>query len=394
MRTLEHFSDKNISNINNNNRKQITNELKSNKIKVIVMTSVNENGPEAYISGKDTDGKPIYSGYAIDLFKNIQAKGKNMGINYNYDIIYADTTQSHEGVVIDVYNGKYDMAVGLFTHTTQRENKVNFCKPILLDGIAVFHNPLQSHITSFLKSLSVMWKPLFIFIILGLILGLVIYYFDPKRNAATFKNDKKFFRRSIMTGIAAMYGEMGFLSENTSPTTKGVILTATCMLIATICVLFTQAQLTTELLSAKTQSVDIKSFYGTNKPILGLAGYSEAKLLQKLGANIKYINGTPDDLVKEYLDNSVHYTGYVLAYSDGFKMTRKHHSLTATTGFNKEYSGYIVNHNKIELLEDLNKDILFKKEDKDLDLVCSKYFKDISEFINSSKKIDLCSLAN
>ena len=393
MRTLEHFSDKNISNINNN-RKQVTNELKSNKIKVIVMTSLNENGPEAYISGKDTDGKPIYSGYAIDLFKNIQANWENMGINYNYDIIYADTTQSHEGVVIDVYNGKYDMAVGLFTHTAQRENMVNFCKPILLDGIAVFHHPLQSHITSFLKSLSVIWKPMFIFIILGLILGLVIYYVDPNRRNATFKNDKKFFKRSLMTGIAAMYGEMGFLSENTSPTTKGVILTATCMLIATICVLFTQAQLTTELLSAKSQSVDVKSFYGTNKPILGLSGYSQAKLLQKLGANIKYINGTQDDLVKEYLDNSNDYTGYVLAYSDGFQMTRKHHSLTATTGFNKEYSGYIVNSHKTKLLEHLNEDILLKKESKDLNMVCSKYFKDASEFVNSSTKVDLCSLAN
>ena len=45
-------------------------------------------------------------------------------------------------------------------------------------------------------------------------------------------NNIRIFMRSIITGIASMFGEMGFVSENASPDLKGLIISVCAMLIA------------------------------------------------------------------------------------------------------------------------------------------------------------------
>lgn len=108
-----------------------------------------------------------------------------------------------------------------------------------------------------------------------------------------------------------------------------------------------------------------------DKPILGHKGYAMAKKLEEQGAYIIYIeNTTNKELFEIYLKNSDKYNGIVLSYCDGENHINGKSDLTNTREFGLEPISFIVNNDKIELLELLNNTILKLRSNGELNSLC------------------------
>ena len=102
--------------------------------------------------------------------------------------------------------GKYDIGPFPFFPSAKREKKVNFSLPILFEKVVIVHNPvLMTNSTNIILNylLKTVLPSMLIIVILGFLLGNLLYFFDKKRG----------YRRSLMTSIASLFGESGFLSE-------------------------------------------------------------------------------------------------------------------------------------------------------------------------------------
>jgi len=359
-------------------------------INVLVMTGPDSNSIEAY--KQNEEGKDIYKGYGLDVFRQLTQKGTNLDDKYTFNINYAPTTKSYDKTIDEVYQGKYDMVIGNYTQTYKRELKVNFTIPLLVDGISVMHMTKQSVIIDHIgHSFITMIKPILILIFVGIIIGIFISIFDSGRMKLTrisgAHKDYKFRLRSILTGVSTMFGEMGFMSENSSKTIKGLFISIIAMTIATVWILFMQAYLTTELIDKKSKENIDMYLHKDGKPILGLKGYNEASTLEQMGGNILFYDNdeTMNDLIDIYKKDPSKYNGVVFSYTDLYNHVLNDPSIEMTTGFNKVLTGFIVNEQKTIFLMDFNNSIMAHKESGELEHICNSY-------ISGTENLDVCFL--
>jgi hypothetical protein len=113
------------------------------------------------------------------------------------------------------------------------------------------------------------------------------------------------------------------------------------------------------------------------KKILGLKGYIPTNSIQEYGGRIEYIkDGTIDDIMTEYIQNPDKYAGVALSYADGFKYLDKYPHLFVSLGFGVETGGYPIAQNNPDLLEDVNKGIVFLENEGTLQNTCIFYYGD------------------
>ena len=92
----------------------------------------------------------------------------------------------------------------------------------------------------------VIWKTsemMIFLIVVGIIVGLLLVIIDPKRakQLSSIRGNKNLFLiRSLLTGIATMFGEMGYLSENSSLRISGVLFVITIMAFSFVLIMFIQ----------------------------------------------------------------------------------------------------------------------------------------------------------
>ena len=329
------------------------------------------------------EGKTIYKGFVLDVFRELTKKGSVLDNKYIFNITYGTSPLDHDYdmMVDEVANGKYDFIIGNFTQTYAREKKVNFSIPLLLEGSTVIHLKQQTDIMTNLEiALITMIKPLIILIGIGLLIGIVIYIFDPDRILySRIKGGDtmgKFKLRAILTGIATMFGEMGFMSENATPTINGLFISILAMTVATIWILFMQAYLTTELINKKFHRQKNKFLYKDALPLLGLEGYHLAYAVKDKGGNVELVKGkTIDELIDIYRNNLDKYSGVVVSYAHAYGYVESDPSLELTTGFNRFMTGIIINDKLSTFTTDLNNSIMAYKETRELEHICDKYIK-------------------
>ena len=113
------------------------------------------------------------------------------------------------------------------------------------------------------------------------------------------------------------------------------------------------------------------------KKILGLKGYIPTTSIQEYGGRIEYIkDGTIEDIVVKYMENPQKYAGIALSYADGFKYLDKYPALFVSLGFGVETGGYPINPTKNNILEDVNKGIVFLENEGTLQNTCVFYYGD------------------
>ena len=193
---VESFLDK-LKNGNNNENKIKQQKGSSGKKQIKVLIPLEP--PYTFIS--KSDGK--VDGYTYDMWLIIKKKLEKK--NYSFKNIIVRTTDFNK-LIDKMAEGKYDIAPFPFFPSAKREKKVNFSLPVLFEKVVIVHNPvLMANTTNIILNylLKTVLPSMLIIVILGLLLGNLLYFFDKKRG----------YRRSLMTSIASLFGESGFLSE-------------------------------------------------------------------------------------------------------------------------------------------------------------------------------------
>ena len=224
--------------------------------------------------------------------------------------------------------------------------------------------------------------PMLILFSLSLICGFVINRTEPNRSEfidqvsnSKFKTSKKklSFRRSVMTAIAAFFGEMGFLAENTTLSLKGLFIVVIIMTLAFMFVLVLQAQATTfDAELQKRGTLDRKNIEG--KQLLCIKGHATAKKFERLGAVITYIEDKDlGELIKYYEENKDQFDGVTVDSTSGIFHRTDKLNLEAE-GFGLQMTSFVVKKEKLALLKDVNKQILALQNSLEQEKVCKGFF--------------------
>lgn len=332
------------------------------------------------------DGDDILKGFNWDIWREIQQK---LSDKYNFQITESKVTKDYDSFVKLVEDGKYDIAISGFTHLSTRQN-VKFCIPHAITSNAVLYKNKPEIISDFKYVSGTLLKVLMYLVIIGLLIGIILYFFSPNRrnhSKRLQKNNSLFFMRSIVTGVASIFGEMGYLAERSSLNPSGIIITILMMSICFILIMYFQAEITKILLTNESTSIN---HYNVSKlKLIGHANNSDVLKIQRYGTNIKKMkNKTTNDLVEYYLENTNKFDGVIMPYHEAFSYVQKDSSLKYSADFGNEPCSFIVNSNPSlnQFFNDVNKEIAHLREEKRIQKICVSYFGDIQH-------IPMCTLA-
>jgi len=351
--------------------------LKTKKVLVILGKYV--NGITTYRKYDKTSKKYYNSGFVWDVWSKISHKLKHY---YNFKYYYTDLKKNpnYNKICNDIAEGKYDICVGLFRRTKEREKIINFSTPLMIDANAVLYKKNDLPLLNFIGVVEKIWTHLLLLIVLGLLFGLLLYFFDKKRKKFQLKNRNNsnyyYFLRSIVTGIGAIFGEMGYLLERTSLTTTGIFLSIIIVLISFIMIMYMQGKITTILVNQEIKIVSENNIH--TKPIIGMEGDAVLEILEQYDGNIIKKNNNFDEIVEFYLKNPDKYLGVGIAYCEGYKYT-KMYPLDLAIGFGFWNGQFAVSSKNNEFRNDINYEISALRGTGGLQRICHGYFGKIND---------------
>jgi ABC-type amino acid transport substrate-binding protein len=346
-------------------------------IKVLVVLGEDNDGSATKRMVDAKTGNVTYYGFNWDVWKRVSEKLKG---KYDFHTSFTNKyDNNYNSFVEKVYGGEYDIVVGSFFHTAWRETRINYTHPIAIDANAVLH---KNEFSVFGELGRVIWKSsemLIYLIFIGVIVGLFLVMIDPTRakKISTIRGNKHLFLiRSLLTGIATMFGEMGYLSENSSLRLSGVVFVVIVMALSFVLVMFIQGAITRILIN-QTGSNVTKQNVGY-KRLLGHEGYSVVNKLKRFRANIDVVsNITTDQMIQKYLE-SEKYDGCVLSYTHGYPYTKKYPDLMLSIDFGYEPVSWVVRQTKKVFNEDVNRELLELTGSTELQRICHSYFGNIN----------------
>lgn len=349
-------------------------------IKVLVLLT-KDGDPSKTYKIVDKEGKESYIGFPYAFWKKIK-EGLLTDYEFKEDF---KTVTNYTKVIKAINNGKldYDIVIGMFYRTPQRLELINYTSPVLLSQNAILtFNKIGYGERIMITMKELLLGPMLILFSLSLICGFVINRMEPNRSEfidqvsnSKFKTSKRrlSFRRSVMTAIAAFFGEMGFLAENTTLSLKGLFVVVIIMTLAFMFVLVLQAQATTfDAELQKRGTLDRKNIEG--KQLLCIKGHATAKKFERLGAVITYIEDKDlGELIKHYEENKGQFDGITVDSTSGiFHRTDKLN--LESEGFGLQMTSFVVKKDKLALLNDVNKQILTLQNSLDQEKVCKGFF--------------------
>jgi len=344
-------------------------------IKVLVLTGPKTNGTVTYES--EVNGRKVYSGMLWDMFqalKNLPELNK-----YKFEYTFSDPTRTSYDKTIDMISSdNYDLGLSFYSQTAIRESKINYTVPIAINGLALFHYSKTGTLSGIKNVLSHIGYQFLLLIFLGIIAGIILFVVDPRRSKAlNIKNRKVFFIRSITTGIAAFFGEGGFLFENTSSSIKGVVAAVLLMLVSIIFLQFIQAEITSLLIAQKTNN-EIPDSEIVTKVAMGHDGYAETTKWEEMGGKVeRFKRKTNVELIEIYKKNPNKYLGVILAYYDGFPVTVLNPGIVASLFGKNTPVCLAYNPRNPNFGEALNRGILHLRATGEIQKICKSYFETI-----------------
>ena len=259
-------------------------------IKVLIVVGPQNSGSTAS-KVVHSDGETTYTGFTYDIWTLIKNQLKD---SYNFKEYYSHKDEvNYDKFVKKTHDGKYDLVVGNFTQTPQREKLVNFTNPILIDCTSILHVSSKSNLERFIFVIKNNFKYLLILFIVGILLGFVLYFSESKRSTIvphvkTFKKKGEYtsLRRTILTTIAALFGEMGFLAENSTLSMYGLIATIGIIMIAFLLIMYIQAEITAENIEKRSMEKFTKENLKHLK-LIGFKGYASVDKVKRFWSKCK-----------------------------------------------------------------------------------------------------------
>ena len=351
---------------------------------LVVLGDVNSGGNITWKKQDSITGKESYSGFNWDVWSKVREKLED---KYDFVISFTNKNDNDYNAFVDkVYKGAYDIVVGSFLHTVWRETRIDYTLPLAIDANAILH---KDKIDVVREMGRIVWKSsemILNLLVTGIIVGVLLFWIDPQRaSVAGLKKSKyMFFMRSILTGVAAMLGEMGYISENASLKLPGVIFAVFVMALSFVFIMFIQAAITRSLINDTSQIIT-KDNVGQYK-MLGYDGYATVEKMKRYGVEVETVGDiTTDEMIKKYLNNEEDYGGCILSYTHAYPYTKKYPNLVLSINFGNEPVAWVVNQSKRAFKEDVNREIVKLSNNTELQRICHHYFGDIHD-------VPVCSL--
>ena len=373
------------SNYNENNRNENTTNIKKN-IKTLILLTPEVVGEQylneiKYKKEKkekiiiDEKSKP--NGYMYNIFEIIKRKLNN---KYIFDIEYSKIDiENYDNIVKLVYNGNYDIIIGSFYINNKREKLVNYTHPLYNNANSIIHIKKNNGFKILIKSIYYISKPIIILIILGLIFGIILFLIEPNRSSYLqhVRDDTRFgkFKRTILTSIAAFLGEMGFLSEQSTLRYGSMLFTLVIIITVFIVSLLIQVRLNAAYIKIEEEVNNLEINKINSYKLLGYKGNAESKKIEKLGANVEYVeNISEEKLIQKYLNNKDKYNGVILSYNKAYPHINENLGITYK-GLGIEECSWVVSQQHNDLLNDMNYELLKLRENKISYSLCKQFIK-------------------
>ena len=324
-----------------------------------------------------------YEGLAIDILDKLI---KDLELKPN--ITYIPSSQvDFNKTIQDIANGKYDMAVGNFNITPERETKVNFTLPIYLTTTSLLFQGKADY-TDMIKNMLKIWiKPLAILFSLAIILGIISYYVKGRYGSKKHK-----MRWHLWGTLGALLGEPGTVVEESDLKNKfslflGLIILAISFYLG----IYLTATTTTAALKY-TSGYDpfIKKNGMKNKKIIINKGTANISSYQKIWRNtcLKELKQSGVELsIKKSWKIDAYYTdeGYIMKELNERPGLKLSYSKWPSKNIGIDPVGFPINKNLNGLLRALNIQIMKLHESRFIENQCSNW-------MDSRPNLKLCKL--
>lgn len=299
---------------------------------------------------KTPDGSG-YQGILYDIWKLVRDKLQN---KYTF-VEHFRKLSSAPRVIHQLSNGEYDIVIAPMQKTLARIKKVNFTNNIIVNKHTILHLPIPITISTFkMVTNKLITRPLVLSICISIILGLLLYWIEPIRFIKA-RTPKLFARRrTLLSTSASLFGEAGFLSENSTMSIAGISMVIFIIIVSFFIMMIMQALITDKVLNLQKNSYyNIHNIKG--KVLLCQKGYTSGSFMARYGAKIKYYDKTNKDIIDIYIKNPTKYIGVILETFDAIGELQSNNKLVISrSDFGFLYIYWIINKRKLQLLTDVN----------------------------------------
>ena len=319
-----------------------------------------------------------YHGFLWELWVYI---AKKLEIKCNYHRLEGVITDKESNITYNKaieyfykHQDKYDVMINDFSVTRERENLVDFTRPVMLQKPVLIYidNDLSRffNLTNIKSFISYNTKPILILLAIAGILGLILHYSDKKSRDVYL---------SVFGTVGAFLAEPGTIVERTNPKNIfGVVASFIILLTAFYFAIFLQARATAH--QVKDQS--------TNDPFVGVNGIEGKKfalpegiayisLIKQRGGIVKELKGDmTEDLYRKWINNKFE--------ADGMVTTENYYETTLKGKYPLRKSNYqygfdqiafVTHHNNKELREAIDIEIIQASDNDISQKLCFKYNK-------------------
>ena len=217
-----------------------------------------------------------YEGLAIDILDKLI---KDLELKPN--ITYIPSSQvDFNNTIQDIENTKYDMAVGNFTITPNRETKVNFTLPIYLTTTSLLFQSKTDYADMVKNMLKIWVKPLAILFSLAIIFGIISYYIKGRYGSKKHK-----MSWHLWGTLGALLGEPGTVVDESDMKNKfSLFLGLLILSISFYLSIYLTATTTTAALKYTSQYDPFTKENGIkNKKIIINKGTANVNIIKKYG---------------------------------------------------------------------------------------------------------------
>lgn len=311
-----------------------------------------------------------FSGFFFSIWELIAKKNK-------LECVYTILKGANYAKILKDNGDKYDVIIGDISNSSYRYQYVNFTNPIKLNKIGLARKRTFKPLVFLIKFLKSITIPLTILIIVGVILGLVLWYMDPDRTFIENEMGKKLangWRKPLISTVASMFGEMGGVVERTNLSVYSLLTVILIMVISYFSTIYFQAMTIGDMISFDNASV-VEQKGVDNIKLLTIKGTSVARIVQSSGANIEYIDkNSNEELIKFYKENTDKYDGFVLDYEIMTDIQKNDPEIMIDPHvFGYDDVQFAVSKRNYQLLTKINKSILELQSSLKIKEICSRY---------------------
>ena len=308
-----------------------------------------------------------YTGIVYDIWKSIKVE---LSRKYDFEETFIKTL-NYTKQLRRVQNGEFHLALTSLTTNAKRSKMINFTRPLFINQKSILTKPKQGYGEYIGKiAYKLFLPPLALLIVFGIVLGNIMYVAEPKRG----------YTRSIFSSIASMFGEMGFISENSGLKPFGIFVAFTIMTISFYFSIFLQAATTEKLMEFKRDD-EINSSNIHTKQLLYAKGSGMGTAFKRLGADVKGVKvDSIDELKKKYIDEEPRWDGIAMSFMDAYNEQDEDFLINKNNfGLNEEAIAVRIGENR--LLKDLDITITRLQDTYEIRKIYNSYFGDKYDFM-------------